>query len=142
MAPLNCVVDANRVSSATNRSHSDFNVARSAVVLVSLAAWTANSRSRPSTFVKTLNAPSAVFTNDVASDTFRTAWFRPRAWKFSLSAMANPAGSSAARFTRRPDESRSRDLCNWSLLRPKLRWAVKLEMFVLMIRDIEILLDC
>ena len=92
-------------------------------------------------FVATLNEPSAVCTNDVASPAFRTAWFRPRAWKFNLLAMANPAASSAARFTRRPDESRSNDFCNWELLRPRLRWAVRLAMLVLMIRDIEILLD-
>jgi hypothetical protein len=54
----------------------------------------------------------------------------------NLVAIERPAASSDERFTRRPDDRRSNDLDNMSLLTPKLRCAVKLGMLVLTDKDI------
>jgi isocitrate dehydrogenase kinase/phosphatase len=75
--------------------------------LDALAACTANSRIRCKMSLDFPSAPSAVCAMDIPSLALRTATFMPRTWELIRSAIAKPAASSLALFTRRPDDKRA-----------------------------------
>ena len=92
--------------------------------LVALEACTANSRMRCKESATLPNAPSAVCAIEMPSLALRTAAFMPRTCALMRSAMASPAASSLAEFTRSPDDSLcievDSDVCD----EPRLRWAL------------------
>src|SRR5574343_2086610 len=101
--------------------------------LVPLAACTANSRMRSRLFDSAPKAPSAVCAMEIASLELRIATFMPRVWSFMRSAMAKPAASSLALFTRRPEDRRCIVVASDEALVARLRCAFKEAVFVLIV---------
>ena len=62
----------------------------------------------------------------------RAATVMPRDWALMRSAIAMPAASSLAEFTRKPDDKRCIDEASEDCAAPTLRWAFSEMMLVLM----------
>ncbi len=139
--PLNVVPPMTRLISACSCANSLFSESLSDELLVELRACTASSRMRCSALPTCDSAPSAVCDIEMPSLALRTATFMPRTWAFMRSAMARPAASSLAEFTRRPEDSRCMDVASEPCDMLRLRCALSEAMFVLMVNGMNLLQD-
>src|SRR6202000_2872607 len=87
------------------------------------------------------SAPSAVCDIEMPSLALRIATFMPRVCAFMRSAMARPAASSLAEFTRMPDDSRCMEVASEPCDALRLRCAFSEAMLVLIVNGMWILQD-
>src|SRR5690606_33604381 len=134
--PLKVVPLMTRSISLCSARNSFCRDALSLLLFVALRACTASSRMRCRELPTWPRAPSAVCASEMPSVALRTATFMPRTWPFMRSAIARPAASSLAEFTRRPEDRRcmevAKELCDVLVL----RWAVSELRLVLMMEAI------
>ena len=131
--PLNVVAPSTRCTSLASSPNSLSSESLSLAELVALADCTASSRMRCSASATLPSDPSLVCAIEMPSLALRTAAFMPRTWAFMRSAIARPAASSLAEFTRRPDESRCIDVAREPCDVFRLRCAFSEAMFVLIV---------
>ena len=124
LAPLKLVVLATRSTSSRSCFNSACSASRSVLLLVALPDCTASSRMRCSMSPTLPKAPSAVCASEMPSLALREATARPLTWVFMRSAMARPAASSLALFTRRPEDRRCMEVAKELPDKPRLRWAL------------------
>ncbi len=132
LVPLKLALPATRSISFFSWLTSCCRAARSSAVLVALDDCTASSRMRCTMSPMLPSAPSAVCASDTPSLALRAATVRPRTCEFMRSAMARPAASSLALFTRRPVDRRWIDVLRLDCEALRLRCALSEAMLVLM----------
>ena len=104
--PLKAVPPSTRWISSCSCLNSFCSESLSSSLLVALRDCTASSRMRCSESPTRASAPSAVCASEMPSLALRIATFMPRTCAFMRSAIARPAASSFAEFTRRPEDRR------------------------------------
>ena len=139
--PLNVVPPSTRVISCWSWPNSLSSESLSDELFVALRACTASSRMRCSAFVTCARAPSAVWAIEMPSLALRTATFMPRTWAFMRSAMARPAASSLAEFTRRPEDSRCMDVASEPCDALRLRCAL-IDWMLVLIERVTLITPC
>ncbi|MNT19809.1 hypothetical protein D3C72_1550870 [compost metagenome] len=130
--PLKVVLVTMLPISACRATNSACRAARSALVLVPLAACTASVFMRCRMSWISLSAPSATFTSEMPSWMLRAACWPPRTCASRFSEIDSPAASSEARLTRSPELRRSRDLDMPVELADMARSVLNADTFVLM----------
>src|SRR5690606_2898608 len=139
--PLKVVLAIVRVISWASCWYSASRLARSSAVLVALADCTASSRMRWAISPIWPREASAVCASEMPSLALRIATFMPRIWVFIRSAIARPAASSLALFTRRPLERRCTAVASEFCVADRLRCAFSDIRLVLMIEAMFRLLE-
>ena len=104
-----------------------------------LAACTASSRMRCKISLDLPSAPSAVCASEIPSLELRIATFMPRICALIRSAIAKPAASSLALFTRRPEDKRAMVVASAFCELERLRCATCEDMLVLMVEAMKLL---